>query len=421
MPNSPAPLNAHADPKMVSYVLYNLPSRCSRLIRNHHPMFLSVAIEDLLASELEIKLSHVDGRLSCDFKPNVHYKRDSSTHQTFSGGIINIRSVLGEHGHVLGLYASPTKTSIPAADSFAPTADSTAQEGPLSTIAMNMDYDPLIFPDTLPLQGYYPAASTSSGAISSPNFHAELPNDWELEFATSCMSAGMNDHINLDHQLSGLFLPTAPPNSPSSDHSSLQANTSSPLPDVHSASASPSPPSSISTSDPSPSHANFTCVSPPTPAPSTSATPPADTASGKSARRGQYPCLHPSCSRVLTSPYTRQVHMGTHKAKPRKAFTCTLGCGEVFTRQHDRHRHEVALHGKECAHVCARCNRFFSTEKMLGRHVCRGHRQSGIQWPLGDNEVDGINSALMTAVSTPDNEHASGPENMAFKNTVAVY
>jgi hypothetical protein len=77
------------------------------------------------------------------------------------------------------------------------------------------------------------------------------------------------------------------------------------------------------------------------------------------------------------------VHMGTHTAKPRKAFTCTLGCGEVFTRQHDRHRHEVALHGKQCAHVCARCKRFFTTEKMLGRHVCRGYRQSGIQWPLG--------------------------------------
>jgi hypothetical protein len=65
-------------------------------------MLLSVAIEDLLASELEVRLSHVDGRLSCDFKPNVHHKRDSPTHQASSGGIINIRSVWGEHGYVLG-------------------------------------------------------------------------------------------------------------------------------------------------------------------------------------------------------------------------------------------------------------------------------------------------------------------------------
>ncbi|KAJ7824599.1 hypothetical protein B0H14DRAFT_3145639 [Mycena olivaceomarginata] len=368
-------------------------------------MLLSVAIEDLLASELEIKLSHVDGRLSCDFKPNVHHKRDSPTHQASSGGIINIRSVWGEHGYVLGLYASPTETSIPAADSFAPTAANNAQENHFGTIAMNMDYDdPLIFPDTSPLHSDYPAAITLSSAVASPQFHAELPNDWELEFATSCMSAGMNDNVDLDHQFSELFLPTPSSTPPSSDYSSFPANTLSPLSDVHTASRSPSPSSSTSErSNPSLSHENFTTwVSPPTPAPSTSATPPADTTSGKSARRGQYPCLHPPCSRVLTSPYTRQVHMGTHTAKPRKAFTCTLGCGEVFTRQHDRHRHEVALHGKQCAHVCARCKRFFATEKMLGRHVCRGYRQSGIQWPLGDNERDGTNSAPVTPVSTPE-------------------
>ncbi|KAJ7321633.1 hypothetical protein DFH08DRAFT_969998 [Mycena albidolilacea] len=344
-------------------------------------MLLSVAIEDLLASELEIKLGHVDGRLSCDFKPNVNHKRDSPTHQASSGGIINIRSVWGEHGYVLGLYASPTETSIPVADTFAPIAANNAQENHFGTIAVNMDYDdPLIFPGSSPLHSDYPAASTLSSAVASPQFHAELPNDWELEFATSCMSAGMNDNVDLDHQFSELFLPTPSSTPPSSDHSSFPANT---------------------LSNPSLSHANFiTCVSPPTPAPSTSPTPPADTASGKSARRGQYPCLHPPCSRILTIPYTRQVHMGTHTAKPRKAFTCTLGCGEVFTRQHDRHRHEVALHGKQCAHVCARCKRFFATEKMLGRHVCRGYRQSGIQWPLGDNKGDGTNSAPVTPVST---------------------
>ncbi|KAJ7855620.1 hypothetical protein B0H14DRAFT_2754476, partial [Mycena olivaceomarginata] len=77
----------------------------------------------------------------------------------------------------------------------------------------------------------------------------------------------------------------------------------------------------------------------------------------------------------------------TQKIKPRKVFTCTMSCGEVFTRQHDRHRHEVTLHGNKCKHVCSHCKRFFSTAKMLDRHVCRGHRQGTrqgtIQWPLG--------------------------------------
>jgi hypothetical protein len=149
---------------------------------------------------------------------------------------------------------------------------------------------------------------------------------------------------------------------------------------------SPSPSASApsSMSSPSSPHTTFiACATTPTPLLSETDTPSADTAPTKIGRRGQYPCLHPSCSRVLTSPYTRQVHMGTHSPKPRKAFLCTMGCGEVFTRQHDRHRHEVALHGKKCTHVCARCKRFFSTAKMLDRHVCRGHRQGAIQWPLG--------------------------------------
>jgi hypothetical protein len=141
-------------------------------------------------------------------------------------------------------------------------------------------------------------------------------------------------------------------------------------------------PPSASTSVPPPSHT--TLIVSATQPPSESATSPApDIVTVKTGRRAQYPCQHPSCSRVLTSPYTRQVHMETHKVKPRKAFTCTMGCGEVFTRQHDRHRHEVALHGKQCTHVCSRCKRFFSTQKMLDRHVCRGHRQGAIQWPLG--------------------------------------
>lgn len=106
---------------------------------------------------------------------------------------------------------------------------------------------------------------------------------------------------------------------------------------------------------------------------------------GRTGRRAQYPCMYPTCERILTSPYTRQVHMRTHKPKVPKPFVCSMACGQAFTRQHDRRRHEVVLHGKKCEHVCARCKRFFSSEKMLQRHVCRGHREGTLQWPLSDS------------------------------------
>jgi hypothetical protein len=249
------------------------------------------------------------------------------------------------------------------------------------------------------------SASTSSSVGSSPPSHGDLSlqHDLDLDFASGCLSADTSVYSDFDtHNFSRRecfrtlkFVSKRDPQhisvmgiapaclTPPSDCTE-SARTPSPL-----LPCTPPPagdvqttPTSASTSVPPPSHTTFiACATQP---PSGRATSPAlDTASGKNGRRAQYPCQHPSCSRVLTSPYTRQVHMGTHKIKPRKAFTCTMGCGEVFTRQHDRHRHEVALHGKKCTHVCSRCKRFFSTEKMLNRHVCRGHRQGAIQWPLG--------------------------------------
>jgi hypothetical protein len=101
--------------------------------------------------------------------------------------------------------------------------------------------------------------------------------------------------------------------------------------------------------------------------------------------RAQYPCLHKGCDRVLTSMYTRKVHMSTHKPKPRKSFKCTMGCDVYFTRQHDRNRHEVMLHGKKCKHVCPRCSRFFSGQKKLDNHTCHGRREGSFRWPLAES------------------------------------
>ncbi|KAJ7824597.1 hypothetical protein B0H14DRAFT_3728308 [Mycena olivaceomarginata] len=314
-------------------------------------MLLSIPVEDLFTSELDIKLGDTNSRLSCKLKPNVH--RAGSAPEEWGGITINIESVQGENGCSLTIYASSDDTARP------------------STSATKSPSNP---PHSAGLLPHYDAATYGHG--HGPRGHI-LPLGRHIPF-------------------SGLLFPhspgswiMAPPSCHSGESDCVELQSPSPACDRHN--ASPSASDSSSASSPSSPHTTFiACATPP---PSETDTHPENTAPNRVGRRGQYPCLHPSCSRVLTSPYTRQVHMGTHAPKPRKAFLCTMGCGEVFTRQHDRHRHEVALHGKKCTHVCARCKRFFSTAKMLDRHVCRGHRQGAIQWPLGDDEVADVRSA----------------------------
>ncbi|KAF8146515.1 hypothetical protein K438DRAFT_1447995, partial [Mycena galopus ATCC 62051] len=135
--------------------------------------------------------------------------------------------------------------------------------------------------------------------------------------------------------------------------------------------------STSSSSCSSPSNTTFIHSGPPeSPLSEPDATQPAE--SGKIGC-AQYPCLHPTCDRVLTSLHTRETHMRTHNAKVPKVLLCTLGCSKTFTREHDRQRHEVTLHGKKHNHICTRCKRFFSNTKRLNRHVCRGRRQGWIQ------------------------------------------
>ncbi|KAK0478704.1 hypothetical protein IW261DRAFT_181157 [Armillaria novae-zelandiae] len=95
--------------------------------------------------------------------------------------------------------------------------------------------------------------------------------------------------------------------------------------------------------------------------------------------RRRHPCLIPGCQRRFTSQYTLKVHMQAHKPKPRVSFVCTLGCGERFSRQHDRLRHEVAKHNKICEFSCEACGRFFSMAKTLGNHKCPC-AQGGTRW-----------------------------------------
>ncbi|KAJ7102372.1 hypothetical protein B0H15DRAFT_328449 [Mycena belliarum] len=57
--------------------------------------------------------------------------------------------------------------------------------------------------------------------------------------------------------------------------------------------------------------------------------------------------------------------------KPKRSFPCTLGCARQFSRTHDRFRHEVGQHERECEWVCTRCMRFFSKEASLRNHACK--------------------------------------------------
>ena len=56
--------------------------------------------------------------------------------------------------------------------------------------------------------------------------------------------------------------------------------------------------------------------------------------------------------------------------RPKKRYSCTMGCSQAFSRQHDRLRHEVLKHDKRCKWSCQTCGRFFSSESRLHSHIC---------------------------------------------------
>ncbi|KAK7035406.1 hypothetical protein VNI00_011937 [Paramarasmius palmivorus] len=95
-------------------------------------------------------------------------------------------------------------------------------------------------------------------------------------------------------------------------------------------------------------------------------------------RARPFPCTHPNCERSFTSNYTLETHMLSHKPKNKQPYQCTIGCGALFSRKHDRQRHEVSQHGKPTKWVCSHCSNFFSSEKTLSSHTynCRRNRRS---------------------------------------------
>jgi hypothetical protein len=111
--------------------------------------------------------------------------------------------------------------------------------------------------------------------------------------------------------------------------------------------------------------------------------PSSSTSSGTKKRSTQhrprpFRCKEPGCDRVFTSNYTRETHMLTHRPKPKQSYQCTIGCGALFSRKHDRFRHEVSQHGKPTQWTCTHCAQYFSSEKTLSVHSC--DRPLRFQW-----------------------------------------
>jgi len=73
-------------------------------------------------------------------------------------------------------------------------------------------------------------------------------------------------------------------------------------------------------------------------------------------------------SRTTENKATRE---SLSRTKQKSNFPCSfVGCREAFSRKHDRMRHEVVQHSRQCEWSCDKCRKFFSTEKTLAKHKC---------------------------------------------------
>ncbi|KAJ7614994.1 hypothetical protein FB45DRAFT_842207 [Roridomyces roridus] len=373
-------------------------------------MILNLPVEDLLVSYLVVTLGQADGRLSCNIKPN--FRQDaSSAAQGSSGIILNLESVQGSDGaYQLRLYASSD-----ASASQPPPAGSTSTSDSLGFMPAAVDdcgmhdasMSSFFLPEHFSAFSSHSTSSDESCASSSPlptsshgfptpsssaEYELELcgePSSFDYDFMSTDWDAEKHLEVpRIAHNDSGALLTTIAPEQTLSPLCFIYDELQPTSTDVSALPTRANTPSPLSSSC---ALTTFLPTPPPSDFESDATNNSERSGDSKTRRAAQYPCLSPGCDRVLTSLYTRQVHMGTHRPKVRKTFLCTFGCGEAFTRQHDRQRHEVALHEKQCQHVCARCRRFFSSEKMLERHVCRrlrhptGTEDGAIQWaPIAD-------------------------------------
>ncbi|KAJ6624603.1 hypothetical protein B0H10DRAFT_2212709 [Mycena sp. CBHHK59/15] len=87
-------------------------------------------------------------------------------------------------------------------------------------------------------------------------------------------------------------------------------------------------------------------------------------------KRSKLPCHHRTCKQKLRDKHVREVPM-VMQTKVKQTFAGTFAhCSEIFSRKHDRLRHEVTQHGTKCEWVCHKCRKFFASEKTLTKHGC---------------------------------------------------
>ncbi|KAJ7169259.1 hypothetical protein C8R43DRAFT_121189 [Mycena crocata] len=95
-----------------------------------------------------------------------------------------------------------------------------------------------------------------------------------------------------------------------------------------------------------------------------------------------YKCLHPECPLWFKRVYTRRVPMNTHLPGKDAKFACTFdGCSMLFSRKHDRLRHEVGNRGMGTQWSCPPCQKYFSSETTLERHYLDKH---GSDWNMSE-------------------------------------
>ncbi|KIK57451.1 hypothetical protein GYMLUDRAFT_247084 [Collybiopsis luxurians FD-317 M1] len=93
------------------------------------------------------------------------------------------------------------------------------------------------------------------------------------------------------------------------------------------------------------------------------------------------PNQQPGSTIILNNNHPRQKRKKSQDKQPRVYHRCTMGCSELFSRRHDRLRHEVSKHGRECQYSCNQCGKFFSMEISLEKHQgkCSG-LPGGLRW-----------------------------------------
>ncbi|EPQ52007.1 hypothetical protein GLOTRDRAFT_95705 [Gloeophyllum trabeum ATCC 11539] len=352
-------------------------------------MSLTLSLDDLARFQLLVGLSPDDG--SCTFSIKSQQQRHVPPQLVGLGISINFHTVSTDNGTCLAVSTTFPSTSTTSQQDH---SDSSPQPSSSNTYACEVG----VASDMgMPEGQVWPAEWTKLGAVD--DFAAACAGN-----APSSLDGSYFDITNLANmQYTGADFTSVPEKT--QEPEPVESVLTSPLSSLgpSSSSSSSSYPNSLSdlseqllsptttvSSRYSPplgpqfdDFANYSAAScPPTSPEPTESEGTAQTL-GKTQRVRRHPCLHPGCTRKFTSEYTRRVHMEAHKPKVRKCVPCTMeGCKEVFSRRHDRLRHEVSQHGKVCEWLCKECSRFFSSQRRLENHKCRGSINAVSRWPI---------------------------------------